>query len=217
MYPFCVIHAVLSSTAQMSVVTSLLAVKERLYVGTMGGVILVLQTSSLDMLHFLHGHDNPVRCLQAINRAPQIRRFSRMYSRHDSKNPTSPLLSEMTSITSLSSSSENESTDRDLVLSFGQGYRGVVGDSQNYPPMFNLPSDSILYCSVCCRANCNCREMKIRQPKPNPDIGSLLYWSSEEQTLLPEDTADTTRSMQKLDSSSPQPQTPPSSPVHIQS
>ena len=179
----------------------------------MGGVILVLQTSSLDVLHYLHGHDNPVRCLQAINRAPQIRRFSRMYSRHDSKNPTSPLLSEMTSITSLSSSSENESTDRDLVLSFSQGYRGVVGDSQNYPPMFNLPSDSILYCSVCCRANCNCREMKIRQPKPNPEIGCLLYWSSEEQTLFSEDTA--SEQIQELEK--PQTRTPPSSPSHIQS
>ena len=188
-----------SPTAQQSVVTSLLAVREKLYIGTMGGVILIL-SSSLSTLHLLHGHDNPVRCLQAINHAPQMRRFSRMYSRHDVKsvNPTSPLLSEVGSVTSsLSSSSDNDSVDRELVLSFGQGYRGVVGDVSNYPHTFNLPSESLLYCPACSRANCTCREMTLRQPKPNPDIGCMLYWSSEEQTLLPEDMDNAAESTQK--------------------
>ena len=58
-------------------------------------------------------------------------------------------------------------SERSMLISFGIGYSGVVGNSVNSPKMFILPSD---------------RKRILTQPaKPNPNDVYLLLWSIERE------------------------------------
>ena len=184
-------------------ITSLLAAKDLIYVGTGGGVIVVLNIVSMEVTALLHGYDMAVRCLLYVSPGQHARPFMRMFSRKDASTSSigavSPKL-RMTSIssssvgsaarspsqTSLASNCSIESTasedSRSILFSFGKGYRGVVGNSPNHPPAFNLPSES---------AASNCGSLSnvstLRLAKPLHSVGHLLLWStgSDSQRTAP--------------------------------
>ena len=94
----------------------------------------------------------------------------------------------------LSNSGERASSERNLVLSFGKGYRGITGNSKNCPQSLMLPSDKSFSCSFCMstsRASCICQEKTLgSQPtKPDPETGYMLYWLDDEPYVV-SDTAD---------------------------
>ena len=169
--------------ANRSSVTSLLVDKGLMYVGTVGGTVIVLHTITLEVLHFLRGYRNEVISILSLNReGTHLKRFSRLLSKRDSfPQATSPVFPEMVS---LSSSGESYNSDRNLVLTFGRGYRGVVGDYENHPPSFTLPLITSSTCSFCRTQVCSCGDsLRSRLARPPPNIGCVLYWSNEEQVI----------------------------------
>ena len=169
-------------------ITSLRSLKETLYVGTHGGVILVLDLNSFAVVHLLHAYNGPVQCLLADDQAKYVKRLSRIHARRDSFPSSSSLYTESCS---WSSSMFQGSPEGNVVLSLGTGYRGVVGDSSNHPATFNMPSDSVGACPHCrgsLLATCCCDSSQSRRAKPDPAVGCLLYWSNSEQVPISEDS-----------------------------
>jgi len=167
-------------------VTSLLASTAAIHIGTGGGAILVLDSSTMEVSHILYAYNNPVRCLLSVSPGTQVKPFMRMFSRKESAGSVTQ--------TQLSSSSEDSSVaspliqinhrnsttsidetlpqDRSLLLSFGMGYRGIVGHSPNHPNVFILPSESTVTCS-------GLPTSVSRVAKPSATVGHLLLWSAE--------------------------------------
>ena len=163
--------------------TSLLVDKGLIYVGTAGGTVIILHAITLEALHFLRGYRNEVISILSLNReGTHLKRFSRLLSKRDSlPQATSPVFPEMVS---LSSSGESYNSDRNLVLTFGRGYRSVVGDYENHPPSFTLPLVTSSTCSFCRTQVCSCGDsLRSRLARPPPSIGCVLYWSNEEQVI----------------------------------
>ena len=174
-------------------ITSLLATKDLIYVGTGGGVIVVVNAVSMEVSSLLHGYDMAVRCLLFVSPGQQLRPFMRMFSRKDSSTTSigavSPKLRSVgvassssarspsqTSLTSNCSTDSATSEDsRSILFSFGKGYRGVVGNSPNHPPVFNLPSETAASSCGYCGTNVS----TLRMAKPLHSVGHLLLWSTE--------------------------------------
>ena len=158
------------SSAQ-SRVTSLVAGKELLYVGTGGGAILFLNSTTMELCSLCHAYDKPVRCLLFINPGKQVKR---KLSRRDSG--ASNVRSPRTSVTSLRSFDELVPEDRSVLVSFGLGYSGVVGSSPNHPQVLQLPTENgPLTHGYLTSAT--------RLAKPSPSVGHLLLWSTEVDSL----------------------------------
>ena len=171
---------------RMSRVTSLLADPAVIYVGTGGGAILVLDSLTMEMTHVLYAYSNPVRCLLSVNPVTQMRSLMRMFSRKESggsgtslsmrrgsaDDATSSLTSKFNHKSSVPSIDETLPQDRKILLSFGMGYRGIVGSSPNHPHTFILPSDSTA------SGSCNASSSP-RVAKPSANVVHLLLWSAE--------------------------------------
>ena len=173
------------SVVRSSRVTSLLADTAVMYVGTEGGAILVLDSSSMEVSHILHAYNNPVRCLLSVSPGTQVKPFMRMFSRKESGGSITPtalrrssgdssssLISKLHHKTSTASIDEAITQDRSLLLSFGMGYRGIVGQSPNHPQVFILPSESAVTSSGMLTS-------VGRVAKPSAAVGHLLLWSAE--------------------------------------
>lgn len=171
----CVAHY---TAARSSRVTSLLSGGDLLYVGTGGGAILVLESITMELYQLLHAYTEPVRSLLLVlpnKQSPPL--FQRLFSRKgsartasttssgsDSPINTSRHPSESVS-SSMSISSEFSNHERAVLISFGVGYRGVIGEADNYPPTFMLPSEG---------TKNNTKFAKIPS-----SCGHLLLWSSK--------------------------------------
>ena len=163
------------STARVSRVTSLLSGGDFLYVGTRGGVILILDSITMTLHKLLHANSKPVRSLMLAqpnnDDSPSV--FRRLFSRKDLRQ-LSRLSSNSLSSSSLGgkslSSSSMQSTDsppsnRAVLVSLGMGYRSVIGNADNHHSVFLMPSDGS-------KAN-------NKLAKVPPHHGHLLLWSAE--------------------------------------
>jgi serine/threonine protein kinase len=172
-------------------ITSLLVSRSTIYIGTAGGIIIMLNVDSLEATYLLHGHDSDITSILSVSQAGQIRRFSRMLSKKDSfiTTPVSPVFPETSSITSMASYSESVSySESDVILSFGQGYSSILGESANYPSNFILPSHSS---SSNLLASHNPRWM----PSKSIKTGCILYWSSSDYYMsTPDELCQSSRS-----------------------
>ena len=169
-------------------VTSLLADADVIYVGTGGGAILVLGSMTMEMTHVLYAYSNPVRCLLSVSPGTQVKSFMRMFSRKESGGSVTPssismrrgsaedstgsLASKYHHKSSASSIDETLPQDRKILLSFGMGYRGIVGSSPNHPHTFILPSDSTASGGYVASSS-------PRVAKPSSTVVHLLLWSAE--------------------------------------
>ena len=159
-----------------------------LYVGTGGGALLALNCSSMELQFVFHAYVGAVRSLLLVLPEQQTRAFTRLFSRKDSVlsgiNASSSVedfsqsthelrrrrssldsLMSQNSRKSLTSISDAVSLERSVLISFGVGYRGVVGNSVNVPPVFTLPSDG--------------KKILTKPSKPSAKDGHLLLWSTE--------------------------------------
>ena len=165
--------------------------KGLLYVGMGGGALLGLDCSSMELQFVFHAYVGPVRSLLIVLPEQQTKAFIRLFSRKDSilsSMTTSSSVDDMeplsatqqpsmerrrSSLDSLISqtsrksltSFESLSSERSVLISFGVGYRGVVGDSENCPLAFTLPSDG--------------KSILTKPAKPCAKDGHLLLWSTE--------------------------------------
>ena len=162
---------------------------ELLYVGTGGGALLALNCSTMELYFVFHAYVGAVRSLLLVSPEQQTRAFTRLFSRKDSVlssiNSGSASSNELSlqkgnvmtrrrsSLDSLMSQTSRRSiqsfssvpSDRSVLLSFGVGYRGVVGDSENCPQNFTLPSDG--------------KKVLTKPARPSVKDGHLLLWSTE--------------------------------------
>ena len=180
------------STDRLGRVTSMTVTGGLLYVGTGGGALLALDCSTMDLHFVFHAYVGPVRSLLIVLPEQQTRAFTRLFSRKDSVlssintsssmddfGPPPPVpqaasarrrssldsLMSMTSRRSLRSLDSTVSSERSVLISFGVGYRGVVGESENCPSAFTLPSDG--------------KKILTKPAKPCAKDGHLLLWSTE--------------------------------------
>lgn len=163
---------------------------ELLYVGTGGGALLALNCSTMELYFVFHAYVGAVRSLLLVSPEQQTRAFTRLFSRKDSVfssvsvmgGSSSDELSlqqdnvmnrRRSSLDSLMSQTSRRSmrsfdsvpSDRSVLLSFGVGYRGVVGESENCPQNFTLPSDG--------------KKVLTKPARPSVRDGHLLLWSTE--------------------------------------
>lgn len=162
-------------------VTSLTGDEGTLYVGNGAGIILLVNADTVEVTCRLNAYSTPVRCLFSIKMSQA---FSRMISLTDSttlcsnvrNNNSLSTISTATSLSSLDSvmTPEPDSpaafNDRSVLMSFGIGYRGVVGSHKNHPDSFLLPSSL---------TSCPCCTHFFIQAQPSPSTGYLLLWSME--------------------------------------
>jgi hypothetical protein len=165
---------------------------ELLYVGTGGGALLALNCSTMELYFVFHAYVGAVRSLLLVSPEQQTRAITRLFSRKDSvlsgismgggsasgddlssPRQDSVLKRRRSSLDSLMSQTSRRSmrsfdsapSDRSVLLSFGVGYRGVVGDSENCPQIFTLPSDG--------------KKVLSKPARPSVKDGHLLLWSTE--------------------------------------
>ena len=158
-----------------------------LYVGTGGGALLALSCSTMELYFLFHAYVGAVRSLLLVKPEQQTRAITRLFSRKDSvlssinMGSSSDELSlqravmtrRRSSLDSLMSQTSRRSirsfdsipSDRSVLISFGVGYRGVVGDSENSPQIFTLPSEG--------------KKILTKPAKPSARDGHLLLWSTE--------------------------------------
>ena len=186
-YAACWAHKPSSSPShhKQGRITSLATGNNTLYVGTGGGTILVVNPVDMTAVTRLEAYTTAVRCLSAIK---MIKPFARMVSmdttaiRSGSGSSVSTLNSTMSSSSYssldsvLASTSPHEpdttTDDRSILMSFGVGYRGVVGSHKNYPESFILPHNHSSHACSCCTHF-------FIKAQPSPMTCYLLLWSIE--------------------------------------
>lgn len=156
-----------------------------LYIGNGGGMILLVNSATLEVTYRLSAYTTPVRCLFTVK---MMDVFSRIVSSSDASvvpntsfnMTTTASVSSMSSLDSIFSpgpDSPSVQDNRSVLMSFGISYRGVVGAHKNHPNSFLLPSQ--LTCCTCCTHF-------FIQARPSPSTGYLLMWSTEGSSLLGE-------------------------------
>lgn len=95
---------------------------------------------------------------------------------------SSSSLTSVASTSSLQTVDDQDLEDRDILLSFGKHYRGVVGDSPNHPDVFNLPAET----NAASRSPVATDSEMQGLAKPLPTLGCLFLWSpdSDQQRAL---------------------------------
>ncbi len=170
-----------------SLVTSLLVVNNKIYIGTRGGLIIIFNHHTQEVDHLLRPYNSSVSFLIPISKHNYLRKFSRLSSRRDSVLfSTSKSLSSSSIEGMLTNSGDGLTSECTLVLSFGKEYHGIIGNIKNYPQSFLLPSDNSLSCSFCLsssRANCLCSNdcrNRTKPAKPDHKTSYMLYWLDNE-------------------------------------
>ena len=177
-------------SVEKSRITSLLVVKDSIYIGTLGGIILILNYQTQEVSHILQGYNSQVSSLIPIAKHNYTRRLSRLYSRRENLSSSKSFSSGSIAEWTLTNSGDRTNSERTIVLSFGKEYRGVLGTAKNHPSSFLLPSDNSLSCSFCLspsRVKCMCEGdslANLRTAKPDPKTGYLLYWLDDEELTV---------------------------------
>lgn len=165
-------------------ITTMTTYGDLLYIGTGGGVLLALRCSTMELYFAYHAYNDAIRSLHVILPKQQTIVFTRLMSLEksqiqvddhcdvtmqqvDQKEASQPPLKQDTSkrLHLNLKPLEPLPAERSVLISFGHGYRGVVGDYANYPQEFILPSQG--------------RKAASKPAKPCMDDGHLLIWSTE--------------------------------------
>ena len=148
-----------------------------LYVGTGGGFLLTLNCSTMELYFFIHAYNGPLRTLLLVSPLEhQQEGHSHIYSKLPSEiGGDDPGESSLTTLTQFEDTNnslrlnlkpmEPLPSEQSVLISFGRGYRGVVGDSENCPQEFILPSAG--------------KKVTTTPAKPDREDGHLLLWSTE--------------------------------------
>lgn len=170
-----------------------------LYVGTGGGVLLALSCSTMEPLFVSHAYTGPIRSLLLVAPGQHSKMFTRLLSQNkpqskpqkasasqtssDGKlspilSPVSPphkapVLAERSALHLNLKTMEPLPAEQSVLISLGLGYRGVVGDSENCPQEFILPSNVSSSCSRVKKATAT-----TKPAKPNADDVHILLWSA---------------------------------------
>ena len=175
------------SSVRRSRVTSLAVGIHTMYIGTGAGTILIVSAHTLQVASILEAYTMPVRSLFVVK---QMKPFSRMFSTVERTasqlSMTSSVLTSVSSSSSLALSDssvslhslplrslEHESDPPDnkcVLMSFGLGYRRIVGDCKNCDNSFITPYGY---------APCTCCNHFFTSAKPSPSKSYLLLWSTE--------------------------------------
>ena len=172
-------------SVRRSRVTSLAVGIHTVYIGTGAGTILIVNAHTLQVTSRLEAYTMPVRSLFVVR---QMKPFSQMFSTVDTtaSHLNSSVLTSSSSSSSLASfdsslslnslslrSFEHESEPPDskcVLMSFGLGYRRIVGDSKNCDNSFITPYGY---------TPCTCCNHFFTSAKPSPSKSYLLLWSTE--------------------------------------
>ena len=152
-HPVILIHCPLlyytNDTARKSRVTSLLSGRDLLYVGTGGGAILVLASTTMGLHRLLHAYTKPVRSLLLVlstKQSPPL--FRRLFSCKDSATSSHSMKSDGSDSPRLSRSGhpslksyprsssfkssieESSNPERAVLISLCVGYKRVIGEAQ---------------------------------------------------------------------------------------
>ena len=123
---------------RLSRITSLLCFNEAIYVGTGGGMILVMSTD-LRLLTSYHTCAGASRCLMGIRSVKQVKSHSRFFSRKEEVLSSSETMERSSTPSEVTSS--GSSSDMSIVVSFGGTYFGATNYSTNVPPSLKPPGD----------------------------------------------------------------------------
>ena len=166
-------------TACKGQVTAMTTTGDFLYVGTSGGVLLALNSSRMEPQFVFHAYVGTVHNLLLVSPKQLPRHmWTKVISRSNvvissisnvnsddatqSANQQQPLRNRSNTDCMINQTSLR-SLEHSVLVSFGIGYRGVVGDSENCPQVFTLPSDG----------------KKKKPSKPSAEDSHLLLWSVE--------------------------------------
>ena len=166
-------------------VTALVANDQFLYAGTRRGVVICFNCATIQPTALLDAYKKPCRSLLLMNTyGQQSKPFQRLFSRgvfgmrllSSSSDSNSSIYESYRSARSsqyrklsVSSSSNyiisDEESHSSLLASFGNEYRGVVGESIHFPEKFMLPSENA--------------KTSTQLAIPSHTAGFLLLWSKE--------------------------------------
>ena len=165
-------------------ITTMSVYGDLLYIGTGGGVLLALRCSTMELHFSFHAYNDAVRSLLLVSPEQQTKVFTRLLSRRPKPQANQHSANTHKSQEASQSSPLNNKrlhlnlkpmeplpAERSVLISFGHGYRGVVGDSENCPPEFILP--------------CIGKKAATKPAKPSKDNGHLLLWSTEHEIRHP--------------------------------
>ena len=152
-----------------------------LYAAIGGGAILCLNCRTMEVVHILDAYFKPARSLLMVNfTRTQSKPFDRLFSQSDmtrerstsSQEHTLPFdscrrvsLASTKSTFSTDSFSSEECPSNSLLISFGGGYKGVIGSTPDPPEDFILPNEG--------------NKTNTIPAIPDESIGYLLLWSTE--------------------------------------
>lgn len=153
---------------------------EVLYVGTGGGVLLALKCPMMELQFSFHAYNGAIRSLLLVSpeTQPKIRTLSdNIISKtpttfgcstaveKQQKDPAETPTSKKCPLSLKLKPMEPLPAEQTVLISFGAGYKGVVGESMNCPQEFILPSVG--------------RKVTTKPAKPSKSDGHLLLWSVE--------------------------------------
>ena len=149
-------------------------------------MLLALRCSTMELHFAYHAYNDAIRSLLIVLPRQQTIAFTRLMSfqkpQIQADNHCDATMQQMVqkeaSHTPLKNTSkrlhlnlkpvEPLPAERSVLISFGYGYRGIVGEYTNYPQEFILPSQG--------------KKVATKPAKPCRDDGHLLIWSTEYDT-----------------------------------
>ncbi len=155
-------------------VTALKSADQFLYAATRRGVIICINCAKMCPCTIMDAYYQPCRSLLLISMQDQPSKlFQRFFSRGSRGRPSSTSSLDSFSSTGKSrrrssvgsSYTAEEDSGKSILVSFGRGYRGVVGESTSCPDDFMLPSENV--------------KTSTLPATPDRTIGFLLLWSIE--------------------------------------
>lgn len=166
-------------------ITAMTTYGDLLYIGTGGGVLLALRCSTMELHFAYHAYSDAIRSLLLVVPEQQTIALTRLMSfknpqiqannhsdavmqQNGQKEASQPSLKNTCKRLHLNLKPINIEplpAERSVLITFGHGYQGVVGDFENYPQEFILPSRG--------------KKVATKPAKPCKDDGHLLIWSTE--------------------------------------
>ena len=176
MFNYLTVYVYFVAGVRADRVTAMKSTGQFLYASTRRGVIICINCTTMCPCTIMDAYYQPCRSLLLISmQEPPSKPFQRLFSRGIARQrPLSTSSSD--SISSAGSSNfrrssvgssyvSEDDTNKSILVSFGRGYRGVVGESTSCPENFMLPSENV--------------KTFVQPSTPDRTIGFLLLWSIE--------------------------------------